>query len=157
LESDLALVLNTALLIANSFAPGDAPATAYRDHYSLTCTPSMPRHVPVNREGKFAAFPVRCIIRRNQAIVSGIPASVMNTHRGSPPQRPQSPEVRPVQRMHTLNPALGVVHIHAPMPENDLRPAQLTEISRTKSMPVSQKDRRSIPDAITASLAGGLE
>jgi hypothetical protein len=62
-----------------------------------------------------------------------------------------------VQRMYTLNPALGAVHIHAPMPENDLRPAQLTEISRTKSMLISQQDRRSIPDAITASLAGSLE
>jgi hypothetical protein len=40
LQRDLALVPNTALLIANSFAPGNAPATAYRDHRSLTCTPS---------------------------------------------------------------------------------------------------------------------
>jgi len=51
-------------------------------------------------------------------------------------QWPQGSQLGAVQRMHTLNPALGPVHVQPPVPKIDLRPAKLAQLGRAEAMSI---------------------
>jgi hypothetical protein len=58
-----------------------------------------------------------------------------------------------MQRMNTLNSALISIHMQSAIPQIDLSPSQGAEFSRSERMPISEKDRRCISNAIPAPFA----
>jgi hypothetical protein len=62
-----------------------------------------------------------------------------------------------MQRMNTLDPALGPVDMQATIPEIDMAPSQGTEFSRSQSMSVTEQNSASISSAIPSSLACSLD
>ena len=79
-----------------------------------------------------AARPVRWTIRPSRG--NGRLRLSHKHVRARPLQWPQSPKLRAAQRMDALDPALGPVHMQSPVPEIDLRPAKLAELSCTQPM-----------------------
>jgi hypothetical protein len=59
--------------------------------------------------------------------------------------------------MDAFDPALRSVHMQPPMPQIDLSPAKLAQLSSTKSMPIRQEDRRAVPGGIAPTLARSIE
>ena len=58
------------------------------------------------------------------------------THTGSSPVRAAAPEALPVQRMDAGAAALCAVHMQAPLPKIDLRPAKTAKLGSREAMPI---------------------
>jgi len=57
-----------------------------------------------------------------------------------------------MQRMNTLDTALGPIHVQSTIPEINLAPSQGAEFTSPEAMPVGQEDRRCIPSAISSTV-----
>jgi len=85
-------------------------------------------------KGSLAARPVRWTIRKNHAVVTGVPASVTNTYGLCPCKG------RNAKRMDAFDPALGPVDVQSAMPKVDLRPAKLTKLLSPEPMAICNQD-----------------
>jgi hypothetical protein len=94
------------------------------------------KHVRVNSEGEFGGFACSLNHPQEPSWCHGYARLRNEDIRALALQRSQGAEFGPVQRMHALNPTLSPVHMQPPMPQVDLRPAQLTELLSSEAVSI---------------------
>src|SRR5262245_10487064 len=113
----------------------------------------MPQHVRMNWEWELSGLArsldhsqePSCCDRRSGLRCEDVRARSLH--------RSQSPKLWAMQRMNTLDPALGPVDMHAAIPEIDLAPSQGAEFSGSQPMSIGEQDSGCIPLTVAPSLA----
>ena len=105
---------------------------------SQLITRRMPQHMGMNREGELSRL-ARALNHSQKPRRSHWRSALSDKHIWARPlQWPQRPKLRTMQRVNAFNPALGSVHVQSTIPEIDLRPTKLTELSSTQSVPIRE-------------------
>ena len=96
----------------------------------------MPQHVRMHWEGQLGRL-ARTLNHPQEPRRCDRRTGLGYKHIGARPlQWPQSPQLRPVQGMHALNPALSPVLMQAPMPEIDLCPTKVAKLGCPQPMSI---------------------
>lgn len=117
----------------------------------------MPQHVRMHRKGQLGHYPRPPRHPQEPSHCDRRPGLGHEHVQACPLEWPQGPQLRAVQGVHARDPALGPVYMQPAVPEIDLGPARLAELSGAEPMPIGQQDRGSVPRAIASTFASRLD